>query len=295
MKKRFLLVGALATTLTFGGLFTPKLVNAAAPTTQAEEENNDYYVLPNGEHFLTKRTLKNGKTLEFYDVKPYEDSKGVDCKAIYDGEEFKLIDYNLETGYADITNPGYDYKDKSTQKFRVRANPETYFPALTATKKVNDLIQKYKDPNKSMLPENVDKTSELYLDMKSCADEAIKNCKTEYEKIITLSKYVSTVMTTDIKYDGLSLEKAWEQKIGACGQYSSILERLCQIEGIPSSYVQNTKHACVFSYDSQNRSWILSDPICGVPDFNIYSWANNHINRVFDNNSYLKKIIVILP
>lgn len=289
MKKRFLLVGALATTLTFGGLFTPKLVNAAAPTTQAEEENNDYYVLPNGEHFLTKRTLKNGKTLEFYDVKPYEDSKGVDCKAIYDGEEFKLIDYNLETGYADITNPGYDYKDKSTQKFRVRANPETYFPALTATKKVNDLIQKYKDPNKSMLPENVDKTSELYLDMKSCADEAIKNCKTEYEKIITLSKYVSTVMTTDIKYDGLSLEKAWEQKIGACGQYSSILERLCQIEGIPSSYVQNTKHACVFSYDSQNRSWILSDPICGVPDFNIYSWANNHINRVFDNNSYLKK------
>ena len=52
MKKRFLLVGALATTLTFGGLFTPKLVNAAAPTTQAEEENNDYYVLPNGEHFF---------------------------------------------------------------------------------------------------------------------------------------------------------------------------------------------------------------------------------------------------
>ena len=288
MKKRFLLVGALATTLTFGGLFTPKLVKAATPTTQAEEENNDYYVLPNGEHFLTKRTLKNGKTLEFYDLEQYS-SVSLKGKALYNNEEFQLIDYNWDTGYADITNPGYDYKDKSTQKFRVRANPETYFPALTATKKVNDLIQKYKDPSKSMLPENVDKTSELYLDMKSCADEAIKDCKTEYEKIITLSKYVSTVMTTDIKYDGLSLEKAWKQKIGACGQYSSILERLCQIEGIPSSYVQNTKHACVFSYDSQNRKWILSDPICGVPDFNIYSWANNHINRVFDNNSYLKK------
>ena len=288
MKKRFLLVGALATTLTFGGLFTPKLVNAAAPTTQAEEENNDYYVLPNGEHFLTKRTLKNGKTLEFYDVKPYEDSKGVDCKAIYDGEEFKLIDYNLETGYADITNPGYDYKDKSTQKFRVRANPETYFPALTATKKVNDLIQKYKDPNKSMLPENVDKTSELYLDMKSCADEAIKDCKTEYEKIITLDKYVHSVMTTDIKYDGLSLEKAWKQKIGACGQYSLILERLCQIEGIPSSYVSSTKHACVFSYDSENKRWVLSDPINYVADWDVHSWADQR-DMVFDNNSYLKK------
>lgn len=290
MKKRFLLVGALATTLTFGGLFTPKLVKAATPTTQAEEDNNDYYVLPNGEHFLTKRILKNGKTLEFYDIEIF-DTKGefLKGKIHYDGEDFQFENFQISKNCGFIENVGYDLKDKSTQKFRVSAVPETYFPALTATKKVNDLIQKYKDPNKSMLPENVDKTSELYLDMKYCADEAIKNCKTEYEKIITLSKYVSTVMTTDIKYDGLSLEKAWKQKIGACGQYSSVLERLCQIEGIPSSYVQNTKHACVFSYDSQNRKWILSDPICGVPDFNIYSWANNHINRVFDNNSYLKK------
>ena len=226
--------------------------------------------------------------MEFYDEKPYEDSKGVDCKAIYDGEEFKLIDYNLETGYVFIANPEYDYKDKSTQKFRVRANPETYFPALTATKKVNDLIQKYKDPSKSMLPENVDKTSELYLDMKSCADEAIKDCKTEYDKIITLDRYVHSVMTTDIKYDGLSLEKAWKQKIGACGQYSSVLERLCQIEGIPSSYVSSTKHACVFSYDSENKRWVLSDPINYVADWDVHSWANQR-DMVFNNNSYLKK------
>ena len=293
MKKRFLLVGALATTLTFGGLFTPKLVNAATPTTQAEEENSDYYVLPNGEHFLTKRTLKNGKTLEFYDVKPYEDSKGVDCKAIYDGEEFKLIDYNLETDYADITNPGYDYKDKSTQKFRVRATPETYFPALTATKKVNDLIQKYKDPSKSMLPENVNKTSELYLDMKSCADEAIKDCKTEYEKIITLDKYVHSIISYDLSCKGYSLEKSWEEKKGVCGQYAEIMVRLCQIEGIPSSYVESLPkekkgHACVFSYDSQNKKWILSDPTNYVADWDVHSWANQ-VDMIFIDNNYLKK------
>ena len=288
MKKRFLLVGALATTLTFGGFFTPKLVKAATPTTQAEKENNDYYVLPNGEHFLTKRTLKNGKTLEFYDVKPYEDSKGVDCKALYDGEEFKLIDYNLETDYADITNPGYDYKDKSTQKFRVRANPETYFPALTATKKVNDLIQKYKDPNKSMLPENVDKTSEMFLEMKSCADEAIKDCKTEYEKIVALDKYVNNYLTYDIKSKGISLEKAWKEKKGVCEHYAKIMQRFCQIEGIPSSYVSSAKHACVFSYDSENKRWVLSDPTGYLADWDVHSWANQ-IDMVFDNNSYLKK------
>lgn len=288
MKKRFLLVGALATTLTFGGLFTPKLVKAATPTTQAEEENNNYYVLPNGEHFLTKRTLKNGKTLEFYNLETYGNGRGLTGNLRYDGEEFQLDNYSLELQKGDIQNPGYDPLDKSTQKFSVYANPETYFPALTATKKVNDLIQKYKDPSKSMLPENVDKTSELYLDMKSCADEAIKDCKTEYEKIITLDKYVHSVMTTDIKYDGLSLEKAWKQKIGACGQYSSVLERLCQIEGIPSSYVSSTKHACVFSYDSENKRWILSDPINYVADWDVHSWANQ-IDMVFDNNSYLKK------
>ena len=288
MKKRFLLVGALATTLTFGGLFTPKLVKAATPTTQAEEENNNYYVLPNGEHFLTKRTLKNGKTLEFYNLETYGNGRGLTGNLRYDGEEFQLDNYSLELQKGDIQNPGYDPLDKSTQKFSVYANPETYFPALTATKKVNDLIQKYKDPSKSMLPENVDKTSELYLDMKSCADEAIKDCKTEYEKIITLDKYVHSVMTTDIKYDGLSLEKAWKQKIGACEQYSLILERLCQIEGIPSSYVSSTKHACVFSYDSENKRWVLSDPINYVADWDVHSWANQ-IDMVFDNNSYLKK------
>ena len=287
MKKRFLLVGALSTTLTFGGLFTPKLVNAATPTTQAEEENNDYYVLPNGEHFLTKRTLKNGKTLEFYDLEQYS-SVSLKGKALYNNEEFQLIDYNWDTGYADITNPGYDYKDKSTQKFRVRANPETYFPALTATKKVNDLIQKYKDPNKSMLPENVDKTSEMFLEMKSCADEAIKNCKTRYEKIVALDKYVNNYLTYDIKSKGISLEKAWKEKKGVCEHYAKIMQRFCQIEGIPSSYVSSTKHACVFSYDSENKRWVLSDPTGYLADWDVHSWANQ-IDMVFDNNSYLKK------
>ena len=287
MKKRFLLVGALSTTLTFGGLFTPKLVNAATPTTQAEEENNDYYVLPNGEHFLTKRTLKNGKTLEFYDLEQYG-SVSLKGKALYNNEEFQLIDYNWDTGYADITNPGYDYKDKSTQKFRVRANPETYFPALTATKKVNDLIQKYKDPNKSMLPENVDKTSEMFLEMKSCADEAIKDCKTEYEKIVALDKYVNNYLTYDIKSKGISLEKAWKEKKGVCEHYAKIMQRFCQIEGIPSSYVSSAKHACVFSYDSENKRWVLSDPTGYLADWDVHSWADQ-FDMVFDNNSYLKK------
>lgn len=281
MRKRFLLVGALVTTLTLGGFFAPRLVNAATPTTQVKVENNennenndDYYVLPNGDYFLTKRTLKNGKLLEFFDLETYGNGKGLTGKLRYDGEEFQLDNYSLELQKGEIQNIGYDPLDESTQKFSPYANPETYFPALTATKKVNDLIQKYKDPNKSTLPSNVDKTSELYLDMKSCADEAIKDCTTDYEKIVTLDKYVHKTMTRDIKYKGLSLEQAWKQKTGACMQFSMVLERLCQIEGISSDCISSSSHMCVLSYDSQNKRWILSDPLNFCEDFDVYSWAN---------------------
>lgn len=50
-------------------------------------------------------------------------------------KNFKFEQYNVNTGYGDIENPGYNTLDKSTQEFRVREKPEEYFPALTATKK----------------------------------------------------------------------------------------------------------------------------------------------------------------
>ena len=296
MRKRFLLVGALATTLTFGGLFTPRLVQAATPSTQAEVENNenndDYYVLPNGKHFLTKRTLKNGKTLEFYDLETYGNGRGLTGKLRYDGEEFQLDNYSLELQKGDIQNIGYDPLDKSTQKFSSYANPETYFPALTATKKVNDLIQKYKDPNKSLLPDNVDKTSELYLDMKSCADETIKDCKTDYEKIVALDWYVHKTISYDYdivegKSPHIGLATAWKEKRGVCENFADIMERLCQIEGISSCGVVSERHACTLSYDSQNKKWIVSDPTNYVADSSVYGWANDK-DMIFINVTNLK-------
>lgn len=275
MKKQLLFVGALATTLSLGCFLAPKTIKAATPTTQAEEENNDYYVLPNGEHFLTKRTLKNGKTLEFYDISVV-DSKGefLKLKARYDGEEFQ-----------------YDqlYVKDDTQVKQL----ETYFPALTATKKVDSLIQKYKDPSKSTLPDSVDKTSELYLDMKSCADEAIKDCKTDYEKIITLDRYVHKIITYDLNSKGISMEKAWKEKKGVCDQIAQIMQRLCQIENIPADYVYGKNHACVLSYDSQNKKWIYSDPTNYCEDLDVYGRANaidclieNPINLKYNNNYF---------
>ena len=296
-KKIYGIAAALAVTMGCS-LFASHPVQAANITTSQQQEDDGYFILPNGEKFQTVKVLKNGKTLKYYDVEPF-DSKGefLKGKILYDGEEFQFEQYNTKVGACDIENPGYNVLDKSTQKFCIREHPETYFPALTATKKVNELINKYKDPSQHLLPEKVDKTSTTYQEMKTAAEEATKNCKTDYEKIVTLAMYVKSIMTYDISLSGkgLSVEKAWAMKKGVCDQFADIMERLVQIEGIPSVSVgwENKNnyfigHAYVLSYDKVSKKWICSDPTNGLKDLDVYSQAGQMTN-VDQNVAYLKK------
>lgn len=290
---------ATALTLAMGcSLFMTYPVQAAE-TQIFQQDSEGNYILPDGNIFQSVKTLKNGKTIKYYDVEPYGDGdyngflKG---KILYDGEEFQFEQYYTETGYCDIENPGYNISDKSTQKFRTHENPETYFPALTATKKVNDLINKYKDPKQHLLPEKVDKTSSTYQEMKAAAEEATKDCKTDYEKIVALTKYVKKIMTYDISLSGkgLTVEKAWEMKKGVCEQFGDIMERLVQIEGIPSvdTAWENKNnyhigHAYVLSYDKDSQKWICCDPTGGNADLSVYDQAGQMTN-VNKNVVYLK-------
>lgn len=262
----------------------------AAETNIFQQDSNGNYILPNGTIFQSVKTLKNGKTMKYYDVEPF-DSKGefLKGKILYDGEEFQFEQYNTEVGACDIENPGYNVLDKSTQKFCIREHPETYFPALTATKKVNDLINKYEAPSARMLPKYVDKTSKVYKEMETAAKEATKNCKTDYEKITTITDYVHSVMTYDISKSHVvwSMEDAWNTKTGVCDQYSQIMERMMQILGIPSFQVAGKNHACTLSYDKDSKKWIFSDPTNGIKDWNPYTRAGN-ADVVIENIGYLK-------
>ena len=262
----------------------------AAETNIFQQDSNENYILPNGTIFQSVKTLKNGKTMKYYDVEPF-DSKGefLKGKILYDGEEFQFEQYNTEVGACDIENPGYNVLDKSTQKFCIREHPETYFPALTATKKVNDLINKYEAPSARMLPKYVDKTSKVYKEMETAAKEATKNCKTDYEKITTITDYVHSVMTYDISKSHVvwSMEDAWNTKTGVCDQYSQIMERMMQILGIPSFQVAGKNHACTLSYDKDSKKWIFSDPTNGIKDWNPYTRAGN-ADVVIENIGYLK-------
>ena len=281
---------ATALALAMGcGLFLTYPVQAAE-TNIFQQDSNGNYILPDGTIFQSVKTLKNGKIMKYYDVEPF-DSKGefLKGKILYDGEEFQFEQYNTKVGACDIENPGYNVLDKSTQKFCIREHPETYFPALTATKKVNELINKYKDPKQHLLPEKVDKTSSTYQEMKAAAEEATKDCKTDYEKITTITDYVHSVMTYDISKSHVvwSMEDAWNTKTGVCDQYSQIMERMMQILGIPSFQVAGKNHACTLSYDKDSKKWIFSDPTNGIKDWNPYTRAGN-ADVVIENIGYLK-------
>ena len=298
---------ATALALAMGcGLFLTYPVQAAEDTVIIKQDTNGDYILPDGSIFQSVKILKNGKTMKYYDVEPF-DSKGefLKGKILYDGEEFQFEQYNTKVGACDIENPGYNVLDKSTQKFCVREHPEEYFPALTATKKVNDLINTYKDPSKHLLSEKVDKTTTVYKEMEAAAKEATKNCKTDYEKIITLTKYVKSIMTYDISlaHKGWSMEQAWNSKKGVCEQFGEIMQRLVQIEGIPSVAVgwENTNnyyagHMYVLSYDKDSKKWICSDPTAGNTDLSVYSQAgqmtnvNQNVSFLKNNNAYFRLI-----
>ena len=281
---------ATALTLAMGcSLFMTYPVQAAE-TQDVQQEESDYFTLPNGKKFLAIRKLKNGKTVKFYDLHAYSDGKAVYGKAIYDGEEFQVRNFDLELDKGDFENPGYKENDKSTQKFSAYGKPETYFPALTATKKVNDLINTYKDPSKHLLSEKVDKTTTVYKEMEVAAKEVTKNCKTDYEKIVTICDYVGKTIKYDVtkRHTNWTMTQAWTNKCGVCGQMAEIMERMVQILGIPACYVSNEDHACNISYDKDTKQWVYSDPTSGVPNFNVYSRAGSDWFKI-DDVSGLKK------
>lgn len=283
---------ATALTLAMGcSLFMTYPVQAAEDTVIIKQDTNGDYILPDGSIFQSVKILKNGKTMKYYDVEPF-DSKGefLKGKILYDGEEFQFEQYNTKVGACDIENPGYNVLDKSTQKFCVREHPEEYFPALTATKKVNDLINTYKDPSKHLLSEKVDKTTTVYKEMEAAAKEVTKNCKTDYEKIVTICDYVGKTIKYDVtkRHTNWTMTQAWTNKCGVCGQMAEIMERMVQILGIPACYVSSEDHACNISYDKDTKQWVYSDPTSGVPNFNVYSRAGSDWFKI-DDVSGLKK------
>lgn len=283
---------ATALTLAMGcSLFMTYPVQAAEDTVIIKQDTNGDYILPDGSIFQSVKILKNGKTMKYYDVEPF-DSEGefLKGKILYDGEEFQFEQYNTKVGACDIENPGYNVLDKSTQKFCVREHPEEYFPALTATKKVNDLINTYKDPSKHLLSEKVDKTTTVYKEMEAAAKEVTKNCKTDYEKIVTICDYVGKTIKYDVtkRHTNWTMTQAWTNKCGVCGQMAEIMERMVQILGIPACYVSNEDHACNISYDKDTKQWVYSDPTSGVPNFDVYSRAGSDWFKI-DDVSGLKK------
>ena len=106
-------IWSIATTLTLAvgcSLFVPHSV-WAADTNIFQQDTNGDYILPDGSIFQSVKILKNGKAMKYYDVEQYSPgnySGNLKGKILYDGEEFQFEQYNVNTGYGDIENPGYN-------------------------------------------------------------------------------------------------------------------------------------------------------------------------------------------
>ena len=272
-KKIYGIAAALAVTMGCS-LFASHPVQAANITTSQQQEDDGYFILPNGEKFQTVKVLKNGKTLKYYDVEPFDSAGGfLKGKILYDGEEFQFERYDIKTG---VCNIKFLERNPLEEAEGAHEKPEVYFPALTAVKQVNSLINKYKDPSRNYLSPKVDKTTDVYKEMKVAAEETTKDCKTDYEKIVAICKYVrKTIRYDDDKSHLRSMEKAWINKCGVCQQFAEIMERMLQIINVPSEVITGNNHAGTISYDKDNKQWICSDPTGGHVDLNAYARVAN--------------------
>ena len=246
----------------------------AAETNIFQQDSNGNYILPDGTIFQSVKTLKNGKTMKYYDVEPFDSAGGfLKGKILYDGEEFQFERYDIKTG---VCNIKFLERNPLEEAEGAHEKPEVYFPALTAVKQVNSLINKYKDPSRNYLSPKVDKTTDVYKEMKVAAEETTKDCKTDYEKIVAICKYVrKTIRYDDDKSHLWSMEKAWINKCGVCQQFAEIMERMLQIINVPSEVIAGNNHAGTISYDKDNKQWICSDPTGGHVDLNAYARVAN--------------------
>ena len=68
MKKKIYGIAAALAVSMGCSLFASHPVQAANITTSQQQEDDGYFILPNGEKFQTVKTLKNGKVLRYYDI-----------------------------------------------------------------------------------------------------------------------------------------------------------------------------------------------------------------------------------
>ena len=78
-KKIYGIAAALAVTMGCS-LFASHPVQAANITTSQQQEDDGYFILPNGEKFQTVKTLKNGLSIQFFNLKISSETKGYHLK-----------------------------------------------------------------------------------------------------------------------------------------------------------------------------------------------------------------------
>lgn len=127
------------------------------------------------------------------------------------------------------------------------------------------MMQKYCDPEISN--EKVYGLSDKqYAELRTVAKNAIKNCKTDYEKIEQLACFVANEIYYDYEYyygntiyvvtDAYGV---YNCKKSVCAGYAKLFLALCNTVNIPCMNLYGTNHAYNAAYDKANKRWIVLD------------------------------------
>lgn len=134
---------------------------------------------------------------------------------------------------------------------------------LEATNKSLAILN-HADPKDFLKAE--DCTEEQLELLKPVADEAVKGCTSDYEKIKAVTEFVSKNIYYDyMYYNGYKSStyikpyEVWNSKITVCDGYSRLSRALLIEEGIPCIRIRGENHAYNAAYDSSSKRWVVFD------------------------------------
>lgn len=136
---------------------------------------------------------------------------------------------------------------------------------VLAQQTVQNIINGYCDET-MFLKDPYSLTEEQEKELKAVAEEQIKGCTTQEQKIRALTDYVSYEIYYDYYYledesRGVAINpyEVYTKKATVCSGYAALFQCLCVRVGIPCMEIIGENHAYNYAYDSDNDRWLAID------------------------------------
>ncbi len=161
---------------------------------------------------------------------------------------------------------------------------------IAAYEKAWELVETYSDSTYLYDPYKNQLTDEQYEELHGVALEVTAGCKTQYDKIEAINRYIAERTYYDYKYYyGVSDQiyvnpyDVWYYKRSVCAGYARLMRTMLTSIGIPCMNVYGENHEYNLCYDSDNDRWVFADSTwCSGNDYTKDGeWVSGSYNSIF--------------